>query len=237
MATFGTEPLELIVKPIDQPAPGKPAILGLVADHDDPVAQASSPFGSADATPRIRVSLYETGADAGDQVRLKVDGEAGPAAVVTARDLQNGYVDVAAEGLGEGVHLVSAVVVDLAGLAGPRSMVFPLRVDTTAPQVRLEGVVGGDSGQALVDGGLTDDHALVFRFTLKDPTDASPAAAGPGGGHNIYAGLATDLHVELFANGVLVGVTEVSGSAAGQPAGNRIRRPGRRRLCVHADRH
>lgn len=204
MATFGAEHLGLT---------GKPAILGLVAEPHDPIAQASSFFGTTDATPTVRVSLFDTGATAGDQVRLKVDGQVGPAAVVTAHDLQNGYVDIASDGLGEGVHLVSAVVVDASGLAGPRSTAFPVRVDTTAPEVRLEGVVGADSGQALSDGGLTHDHALVFRFAVDDQT-APSAVAGQGGGHNIYAGLAADMRLELFANGVLVGATAVSGPSA-----------------------
>ena len=195
--------------------PGKAAILGLVETTGEGTAVDPSALGTNDVTPVVRVSLFDTDAVSGDLVRLNVDGQAGLAAVLSEADVAQGYVDLATQVLGEGVHMISAQVVDATGLAGAKSAILPVRVDLTAPGISLT-AVATSAGQALANGGVSDDHALVFQFQVDDHRDAGPATAGPGAGHDIYTGLAAGVRVELYANGVMVGATDL---AAARPDG------------------
>lgn len=189
--------------------PGKAAILGLVETDGEGTAVDPSALGTNDITPVVRVSLFDTGAVKGDQVRLNVDGQANLAATLSEGDVANGYVDLAAPVLGEGVHMISAQVVDATGLAGTKSAILPVRVDLTAPDISLMAVTT-HAGQALSNGGGSDDHALVFQFQVDDHRDA-----GPGAGHDIYSGLAAGIRVELYANGVIVGATDLAAARPG----------------------
>ncbi|WP_374575510.1 hypothetical protein [Phenylobacterium sp.] len=193
--------------------PGRPAVLGLVDDADPADPHLVQGFGTADTTPLVRVSLFDTGAHAGDHLVLNVDGDANAGLVLNADDLARGYVDVASGELGEGVHLISAQVVDTAGHAGPTAMSLPVRVDDTAPDVSFTAASGADGAQALADGALTTESSLVFHFAVDDHRGG--AAAGESPGHDIYSGVADAVQVQLFANGVLVGESDVSGSGAG----------------------
>ena len=174
--------------------PARPMILGVVTDpsQGDVVSRATQ-----DLSPTIRISL--TGASVGDQISLKVDGHAAASTPVTAADLTRGYVDVTTTELVEGVHLVSALVIGADGATVASALPMPIRVDLTAPAIHLEGLSVDQSG-------LSADDGLVFQFSLAVSADD---AAGPGPGHNIYSGFGADLHVQLFANGVLVGGAEV----------------------------
>lgn len=91
---------------------------------------------TADTTPAIKVNLNTTSTDgtaaiSGDTVLLKADGVQIATATLTEIDVARGYITLNSPVLSEGVHAISAVIVDQAGNIGTPYPSVNVTVDTT----------------------------------------------------------------------------------------------------------
>ncbi|WP_285403610.1 Ig-like domain-containing protein, partial [Pseudomonas sp. MEJ086] len=152
------------------------------------------PNGSStnDTSPQLKGSV--AGLVAGDVVRLYEGANLLGTATVT-----DGEWLYQLQGVSEGTHTYTAMVVDAAGNEGLRSSEFTLTVDTRAPSV--------DDGYAVAIIDYVDDVAAqVGSFGSGTATnDTSPVLQGS------VAGLTTGDVVRIYESGTLLGVATVSG--------------------------
>ena len=207
---------------LDTVAPASPKGLDLLAASD---------AGSSDTdnltnrtTVSVRVALDVSSADgsaavAGDQVFLLLEGaKVGDARILTAADIANGYVDVDATGLRNGVNNLVARIVDQAGKSsdGVQTPQLQITVDTSAPQPAVINAVGGDdlvnaAEQGSTLAGTAEAGARVA-LTLGSVTRSATADANGAWSYTLQAADITALGQGDKQLGVVV--TDVAGNSS-----------------------
>lgn len=165
---------------LDLTAPGAPAI-GAVIDNAGMVAGGVS-VGAAtdDATPTARISLSGTGAVSGDTVRLLADGVQVGSVVLADTDIARGSVEVTASALpGDGPHLLTSVIVDIAGNVSVPAAGFSLVLDTTPPAAGATVTLSNPGGDGIQ---LGEANEYAFEVSGVAGGTATVTFASDGGG-------------------------------------------------------
>jgi len=163
-----------------------PPTLDLLAASD--TGASSTDNLTSDATPTIRVILNGTGSGApvaGDTVKLFLNAIQIDAAVLSATDITNGYVDITLSGLGaDGAKSLTATVTDFAGNASAPSTALVVTLDTTATVTVSEPISGGfvNSGEstsvAISGTALGIEAGQTVTVTVSDTSGGTPDVTG-----------------------------------------------------------
>lgn len=151
---------------VDNDSPDAPTFGAVFDNEGASQGQLASGAVTDDATPQVRLTLSGLDIGQGDQVILLVDGQLTPSKLVSADDLQRGYMVFTPE-LSPGEHALTARVIDRAGNQSPDSGAFHLTVepaDGTLPSLSLAGP------GALAEG---DEGVTSFDFTVTRTGDLS----------------------------------------------------------------
>ena len=142
-----------VTVPADTTPPNAPTFS--ITSGDTTLANGST---TNNPTPTVHVLLGGTNAVAGDTVTL-FDGNVaiGSPVTLTAADVANGYVDIVAPGLSNGVtYHLNVSVTDASGNTSPPSNDIALTIDTQAPDaptVALAHDTGGSASDAITNNG------------------------------------------------------------------------------------
>jgi hypothetical protein len=143
-----------------------------VTDDVSPITQAlSSGASTNDNNLRVRCSLTDTGAVAGDTIQLYngsgTDSQLGTSYTITATDIRRGFANVQTGTLSDGTYTITARITDQAGNQSAVSLnSFVETVDTTAPSGGTPDLTAAsDSGASSTDD-LTSSTAPSFAVAL-----------------------------------------------------------------------
>jgi hypothetical protein len=203
---------------LDTTAPGAPTNPILMAAASDSGTSNSDGRTNID-TPLLRITLAGTSAVAGDKVEVLLAGASmtTPAiATLTATNIANGYVDltVPAGNMGDGVKVLTARVIDVAGNAGAAGGALTFTLDTTRPGTPTNPILmaaASDSGSSNSDGRTSVTNPLI-RISLA----GTSAVAGDNvelllGGNSFGTPMIATLSATNVSNGY-IDMTIVSGS-------------------------
>jgi Ca2+-binding RTX toxin-like protein len=163
-----------------------------------------------DPSPIVHVSLNDVAA-AGETLTLgEIESPLTHSVTLTASDVAQGYVDIAATGLLQGWNQLQATLAGPDGSEIGYSSYIAVGLATTAPAAPVVTAVMDDSGAspvAVADGGHTHDSTPVFHISEA----GLPPAPTSSPGHPLYFGPAIfGGHVELLENGQVVGDATLS---------------------------
>ncbi len=143
-----------------------PSIQTVTANTGAQQGSITSNGSTSDNDLTVRVSLNGTGAVAGESIRLIGMGPLGTAAVLTATDITNGYVDVQTGPLGKGYNNLSAILVHADNTTSATSGTFMVNITSNVTQTVSSLVITDDVGAVtgtVTSNTTTDDNNLTVR--------------------------------------------------------------------------
>jgi hypothetical protein len=148
---------------LDTGIPSAPEILLAEDNVGSETGNLSSGATTDDRIPVLRVGLTGTNAAAGDSVRIFSGASFLVTALISANDLNNGYVSVTLPSRDDDTYNFTAKVIDIAGNASGASAAFTLNVeaDTGLPPTAI-----GLSNSTVIENAA---NALVGTLSANDP--------------------------------------------------------------------
>ena len=167
-------PTDPVNSSVDTTAPDAPTI-SQVTDDVYPVTGILKYVRSTnDSTPTVRVSLTDTGAQAGEHVQL-FNGTTALDGVVslTNDDISNGYKDITPSALVDGDYALNAKITDAAGNVSSASSNYNITIDTLAPTGTVSIISVEDNQLPVIglieNGGSTNDATPTVKVELSEP--------------------------------------------------------------------